>query len=342
MTEPFADVALAPAVAVRSLTKEFDAGRALPLRLGRGPKAKLRAVDDVSFEITRGETLALVGESGSGKSTVANMVAGLLDPTAGTVELSGVDFYDAGERARRERRRHVQIVFQDPYSSHAPTTTVGASIAEPLIAHRVGDKASRAAAVESLLRSVQLDPKVSSRFPQEMSGGQLQRVSIARALALEPELVVLDEPVSALDVSTKAEILNLLATLKEQRGLSYLFVSHDLSTLRVIADRVAVMYLGRIVEIGAADEIYDDPQHPYTKALLAAVPRPDPSRRPRERVVLGGDVPSPLAIPSGCAFRTRCPVAVERCAGVTPLRSPVGATHEVACHLTDATEGARR
>jgi len=317
-----------PVVEVEGLAKEFTVRGQ-----GRFGRASLRAVDDVTFSIAAGETLGLVGESGSGKSTVANIVAGLLPRTSGRVIVNGVDFSGLRAGELRRQRMHVQVVFQDPYSSLAPTSTVEASIAEPLRAHGIGDKRARAARVDELLDMVQLDRTMKARFPSEMSGGQLQRVSIARALALRPRLVVLDEPVSALDVSTKAEIVNLLADLQEEHGFSYLFISHDLSTLRVLTERVAVMYLGRIVEQGPADEIYDRPSHPYTRALLASVPVPDPVRqRNRHRVTLSGDIPSPLAVPSGCRFHTRCPEAMPRCAQIEPPTVVLGAT-TVACHL---------
>jgi oligopeptide/dipeptide ABC transporter ATP-binding protein len=315
-------------VDVQDLVKEF------PVRgSGLFRKATLTAVNHVSLNVGRGETLGLVGESGSGKSTVANIVAGLLPRTSGKVVVNGVDFSTLRAGALREQRRHVQVVFQDPYTSMAPTSTVEASVLEPFRAHGVGERSSRAAMVDQLFDKVQLARSLKSRYPTEMSGGQLQRVGIARALALEPQLLVLDEPVSALDVSTKAEIINLLADLKDDLGLSYLFISHDLSTLRVLADRVAVMYLGEIVEQGSSDAIYDSPKHPYTKALLGSVPVPDPVvQRNRERIVLEGDIPSPLAVPSGCSFHTRCPEAMPRCSVDKPEATVVDGT-TVACHL---------
>jgi peptide/nickel transport system ATP-binding protein len=319
-------------VEIESLTKEFSVRGS-----GLFRRDTLTAVKDVSLTVARGETVGLVGESGSGKSTVANIVAGLLPRTSGRVIVNGVDFSTLSARALRQQRRHVQVVFQDPYTSLVPTSTVESSVSEPLQAHDVGTKAERRARVDELLIKAQLDPAYKSRFPSEMSGGQLQRVSIARALALEPQLLVLDEPVSALDVSTKAEIINLLADLKEQLGLSYLFISHDLSTLRILADRVAVMYLGEIVEVGPGDQIYDAPKHPYTKALLGSVPIPDPvAQRARERIVLEGDIPSPLDVPSGCAFHTRCPDVMEICREQAPPRVDVGETR-IACHLFPPT-----
>ena len=314
-------------VELDGLTKEFS------VSTGLFSRSKLIAVNDISMTVARGETLGLVGESGSGKSTVANIVAGLLPRSAGSVIVNGFDFAALGGRELRKQRRHVQVVFQDPYTSVAPTSTAGAAILEPLRAHRVGNREARRARVDELLDQVQLDRSLKSRFPSEMSGGQLQRVSIARALALEPRLLVLDEPVSALDVSTKAEIINLLADLKEPLGLSYLFISHDLSTLRVLADRVAVMYLGKIVEEGPADQVYDNPRHPYTKGLLDSVPIPDPViQRDRERVVLEGDIPSPLDVPSGCSFHTRCPDAMPHCSIDAPPTKRVGES-TVTCHL---------
>ena len=319
-------------VEVEGLVKQF------PVRGGGFfGRATLTAVNDISMTVARGETLGLVGESGSGKTTVANIVAGLLPRTSGRVVVNGVDFSELRAGQLREQRRHVQVVFQDPYASMAPTSTVEASVLEPFKAHSVGDKDSRPGKVEELFDMVQLDQSLKGRFPSEMSGGQLQRVSIARALALEPQLLVLDEPVSALDVSTKAEIINLLADLKEDLGLSYLFISHDLSTLRILADRVAVMYLGEIVEQGPGDSIYDAPKHPYTKALLGSVPIPDPvAQRNRERIVLEGDIPSPLNIPSGCSFHTRCPVVMPQCSVDKPQPTLVDGT-TVACHLFPPT-----
>lgn len=320
-----------PLVEVEDLTKDFSVSAG-----GFFKRATLTAVNSVSFEVARGETLGLVGESGSGKSTVANLVAGLLPRTSGRVVVDGVDFTALSSREQREQRRNVQVVFQDPYGSLVPTSTVEASMIEPLRAHKIGSRASRRDRVDELLQQVQLDRAMKGRYPTEMSGGQLQRVSIARALALSPHLLVLDEPVSALDVSTKAEIINLLVDLKEEFGLSYLFISHDLSTLRTIADRVAVMYLGEIVEVGPSEQIYDAPKHPYTKALLASVPVPDPeSQRNRERIVLEGDIPSPLDVPTGCTFHTRCPDAMAQCSTEKPVRVQIGET-TVTCHLHTA------
>jgi oligopeptide transport system ATP-binding protein len=315
-------------VEAEQLTKSFTVAGD-----GTVGRSKLVAVDRVSFTVAPGETLGLVGESGSGKSTVANLVAGLLPRTSGLLRVNGVDFGALSAGELRRQRRHVQVVFQDPYASLAPTVTVGSSIREPLRAHRVGDRTAQDRRVCELLELVRLDPSMRSRFPAEMSGGQLQRACIARALALEPRLLVLDEPVSALDVSTKAEIINLLADLKEVLDLSYLFISHDLSTLRVLADRVAVMYLGALVETGTADAIYEAPQHPYTRALLSSVPVPDPVvQRNRPRIVLGGDIPSPTTVPSGCRFHTRCPDVLAQCATVTPTETELGEGF-VACHL---------
>jgi oligopeptide/dipeptide ABC transporter ATP-binding protein len=319
-------------VDVRDLVKVF------PVRGGFLQRTRLTAVDHVSLTVARGETLGLVGESGSGKSTIANVVAGLSPRTSGTVIVNGVDFSKLRAGALRQQRRHVQMVFQDPYTSLAPTSTVESSILEPLRAHNVGDHASRSARVDELLAKVQLDRSFRYRYRLSMSGGQLQRASIARALALEPQLLVLDEPVSALDVSTKAEIINLLADLKDRLGLSYLFISHDLSTLRVLADRLAVMYLGKIVEHGPAGAIYDDPKHPYTRALLGSVPVPDPVvQRSRHRIVLGGDIPSPLNVPSGCSFHTRCPNAMPQCSTVVPVPVDVNGV-TVSCHLYPAPD----
>lgn len=314
-------------VEVQSLVKDF------PVRGGVFKRARVNAVRNVSFGIAKSETIGVVGESGSGKSTVANIVAGLLPPTAGHVNIGGVDLATLRGGRLREARRNVQMVFQDPYTSVAPTSVVASSVLEPLRAHGVGSRLERHRRVDELFESVGLDNALKSRYPNELSGGQLQRVSIARALALEPSVMVLDEPVSALDVSTKAEIINLLADLKKHLGLTYLFISHDLSTLRVLADRLAVMYLGEIVEIGPASEIYDSPRHPYTRALLGSVPVPDPViQRQRQRIVLEGDIPTPLDVPTGCSFHTRCPSAMPVCSQQSPPRVQVGST-DVACHL---------
>ena len=292
-------------------------------------------MDGVSFDIHRGETLGLVGESGQGKTTTGRCILRLERPTSGSILFEGRDLATLSEAELRAVRRRMQVIFQDPYSSLNPRMTVGQIIGEPLGVHRlVSGRGPRAARVGELLRQVGLLPQHGRRYPHELSGGQRQRVGIARALAMEPTLIVCDEPVSALDVSIQAQIINLLEDLQAQLGLTYLFVAHDLSVVRHISDRVAVMYLGRIVELADRKTLYDAPVHPYTRALLSAVPIPDPELEAhRERIVLGGEVPSPLNPPSGCVFHPRCPIAVERCSSEVPALREVRPGHWGACHL---------
>ncbi|GAA4518609.1 dipeptide ABC transporter ATP-binding protein [Actinoallomurus oryzae] len=316
----------APVLEVKDLVKHY------PVR--RGGRS-VRAVDGVSLSVGPGEVLGLVGESGSGKSTIGRCVLRLTEPTAGSVSLGGRDVTHLSRRALRPLRRDVHMVFQDPYSSLNPRFTVGQIVAEPLRRHGVARGADAETRVREMLERVGLSANMRTRRPHELSGGQRQRVGLARALVLEPKLVVADEPVSALDVSVQASVLNLIADLQRDMGFSCLFITHDLSVVEFLADRIAVMYLGRIVETGPTEKIFAEPQHPYTQALLSAAPEPDPVRqRERRRVVLGGEVPSPLDPPTGCRFHTRCPVAVDTCRTDEPRLTGVReADRPVACHL---------
>ncbi|MCB0996230.1 MAG: ABC transporter ATP-binding protein [Acidimicrobiales bacterium] len=321
-----------PLLEARDLRKAFRS-RSGALRLARH-QVEAVAVDGVSFSLDRGETLGLVGESGSGKSTTARMVLRLIDPTDGTITFDGADITGLRGKELRRLRQRVQAVFQDVTGSLNPKMTVGQLVAEPLRFHKgLRGKAAEARATE-LLEMVGLGRYHLGRYPYELSGGQRQRVGMARALAVEPELLVLDEPVSALDVSTQSQAVNLLADLQDQLGIAYLFIAHDLFVVHHVSHRIAVMYLGRIVEMGTAEQIYRHPRHPYTEALLSAIPHPDPDiDGTRERILLEGEVPSPTDIPSGCRFRTRCPYAFERCSTEDPevLTYDDGGT--VACHL---------
>jgi oligopeptide/dipeptide ABC transporter ATP-binding protein len=316
-----------PLLQVKNLVKHFPIKGGL-LQL---PVAWVKAVDGISFEVARGETLGLVGESGSGKSTVARTILRLIPATSGEVILDGKSVFKASSRDMKRLRRDVQIIFQDPYGSLNPRMSVGEIIAEGLVVHGVGSPQEREAAVNRLLEIVGLRGQHRGRFPHEFSGGQRQRIGIARALALTPKMVIADEPVSALDVSIQSQILNLLSDLQREFNLTYLFVAHNMAVVEQVSDRIAVMYLGKVVEVGPAEELCRDPKHPYTKALISAVPVPDPEMH-RERVVLKGDIPSPINPPSGCRFRTRCPIATERCAAEEPLLRPVGKDRIAACH----------
>jgi oligopeptide/dipeptide ABC transporter ATP-binding protein len=308
-------------VNVRHLVKHFPV---------EGSDDVVRAVDDVSFEILRGETLGLVGESGCGKSTVGRCLLRLIEPTAGEIDFDGRNVRSLNRNDMRELRREMQIVFQDPYASLNPRMKVGDIVGEPLVIHKIGTKSERRERVGELLRRVGLDPDYSKRYPHEFSGGQRQRIGVARTLALNPKLIVADEPVSALDVSVQAQVVNLLQDLQKEFGLTYLFISHGLAVVEHISTRVAVMYLGRIVEIASAADLYLRPLHPYTQALLSAIPVPDPKRK-RERIVLQGDVPTPINPPSGCRFRTRCPIAIDECARIDPELRELSLGHRVAC-----------
>ena len=316
---------MTPLLHVRGLAKHFPTSGSL-----------LKAVDGVSFDLAAGETLGIVGESGCGKSTLARLITRLMEPTAGDSIFEGQSMAGLSRQGLRRRRRDIQLIFQDPYASLDPRQTVGSIVAEPLEIHGIGDRASRPAKVDQLLARVGLDADAARRYPHEFSGGQRQRIGIARGIALDPKLVIADEPVSALDVSIQSQILNLLMDLKAEMGLSYIFISHDLSVVEHVSDRVAVMYLGQIVEIASAGRLYEAPQHPYTQALVSAIPVPDPQRR-RDRIVLAGDMPSPENPPPGCPFHPRCRHAFAPCDSVEPPVVDAAAAgpepHLVRCHL---------
>ncbi|MFI8191032.1 ABC transporter ATP-binding protein [Streptomyces sp. NPDC085946] len=331
-----------PILQVSGLVKHYPLTRGVLFKQQVGA---VRAVDGVDFELRRGETLGIVGESGCGKSTVAKLLCHLERPTAGAIRFKGEDITRLSGRALKAVRRNIQMVFQDPYTSLNPRMTVGDIVGEPFEIHpEVAPKGDRRRRVQELLDVVGLNPEHVNRYPHQFSGGQRQRIGIARGLALRPEVIVADEPVSALDVSVQAQVVNLMDRLQSEFGLSYVFIAHDLSVVRHLSDRIGVMYLGRIVETGTDTEIYDHPTHPYTQALLSAVPVPDPAARERrERIILSGDVPSPADVPSGCRFRTRCWKARERCAREVPalavpaaFRAAGGpAAHDSACHFAE-------
>lgn len=318
-----------PLLQARDLHKHFAVSRGWLRKRGW-----LKAVDGVNLDIVKGETLGLVGESGCGKSTLGRTILQLQKPTSGDVLLDGESIVGLSGDALKSVRRKMQIIFQDPFASLSPRRTVAQIIREPLDVHRVGTAAERRERVEALLHTVGMRSNALDRYPHEFSGGQRQRIGIARALALQPAFIVADEPVSALDVSVQSQVLNLLAKLQEEHGITLLFISHDLAVIQHVSDKIAVMYLGRIVEEAPAQDLYRTPLHPYTSALLSAIPVPDP-RNNKSRIVLKGEVPSPLNPPSGCAFRNRCPLAAEICAEQTPELKPFGdaRSHKVACHF---------
>ncbi|CUR71644.1 Stage 0 sporulation protein KE [Achromobacter xylosoxidans] len=322
-----------PLVQVKDAARWFDVSPPwLERKLAGKPRVMLRAVDGVSFEINRGETLALVGESGCGKSTVARMLVGLYGLTRGDIRFDGQPLSRMSEPGGRELRKRLQMIFQDPYASLNPRWRVGRIIAEPMLTHTKMTPAERTTRVGDLLRQVGLDPADQSRYPHQFSGGQRQRISIARALAVNPEFLVCDEPTSALDVSVQAQVLNLMKDLQRELGLTYLFISHNLAVVHHVADRVGVMYLGRMVEVAPRDELFARPRHPYTRMLLAAIPDIDGAGKPRTAVA--GEVPNPLNPPSGCTFHPRCPHANERCRGEAPVARMAGVA-VVACHAVE-------
>ncbi|UPK46678.1 ABC transporter ATP-binding protein [Paenibacillus pabuli] len=318
-----------PLLQVSNLNKHF------PVRSSFGrTKGQVKAVNGVSFDIHTGQTFGLVGESGCGKSTLGRSILRLVEPTSGEAFYEGTDILGLSKKELRSYRQHMQMVFQDPYTSLDPRKRVGYSIEEPLLIHKKGNKRDRTETAMSLLRKVGFSEEHYERFPHEFSGGQRQRLGIAKALALGPKLIICDEPVSALDVSIQSQVINLLEEVQEELGISYLFIAHDLSVVRHIADRIGVMYLGEMVEQGPAEVLFADPLHPYTKSLLSAVPVPNP-RAKRERVVLSGEIPSPLHPPAGCVFHTRCPYVMETCRQVAPQKRFVAPDREVQCHLYD-------
>lgn len=320
-----------PVLEVKDLKKYFPVTRGV----WQSTRGMLKAVDGISFDLYRGETLGLVGESGCGKTTAGRTIVRLYEPTGGTVRLHGEDIFSLSEKEILPVRRQIQMIFQDPYSSLNPRMTVGDTISEALEIHGLAE-GRRTERVGELLEMVGLSHDMAGRYPHEFSGGQRQRIGVARALAVEPQVIICDEPVSALDVSIQAQVINLLEELQEKLGLTYLFISHDLAVVRHISHRVAVMYLGKLVEVAPSDQIYDNPVHPYTEALMSAIPIPDPKvESQRQRIILTGDVASPIDLPPGCRFASRCPKVEERCRQEEPAMVDVGGGHLVACHLAN-------
>lgn len=319
-----------PLLKVESLKKYY------PIKSGILGKVSetVRAVDGVSFTVNEGETLGIVGESGCGKSTTGRMIMRLIEPTEGSIHFEGKDILNLSKSEMRKTRKDIQMIFQDPFASLNPRQTVGSIIEEPMIVHGMGDRKQRRKRVEELLELVGLSAYQAKRYPHQFSGGQRQRIGIARALAVRPKLIIADEPVSALDVSVQSQVLNLLQDLQKKFNLTYIFIAHDLSVVRHISNRVGVMYLGKIVEISESENLYNHPDHPYTKALLSAVPIPDPDNK-TERIILSGDVPSPAHPPSGCAFHDRCPAAMDICSREKPVMKKMEDGRRVSCHLYD-------
>lgn len=321
-----------PLLQVKNLKKYFaKTGGVFSRKIG-----EIKAVDGISFTVNEGEVFGIVGESGCGKSTAAKTILRLLEPTDGEVIFEDQDITKLSQEKMRQLRRHMQFVFQDPYASLNPRQRVEKILEEPLIVHGVKDKNERKRRVQEILEVVGLTKEHGKRYPHQFSGGQRQRIGIARALILNPKLIIFDEPVSALDVSIQAQILNLMKDLQDQFGLTYIFISHDLSVVKHISDRIGVMYLGKLVELADNDSLYDEPLHPYTKSLLSAIPEPDPDMK-KERIILQGDLPSPANPPTGCPFHTRCPFRMEKCEKVCPALKEVKPDHYVACHLYEET-----